>query len=454
MSIVKKNAVLLGLALVLVVASLVMLWPPAERITMGLDIRGGLSVILTAQPDEGDALTADVMNRVETIVRNRVDGLGVREASVQRQGEDSLLIQIPGIDDPQEALNLLGEAGRLEFVDVASITDVAAQTALAVGDEDVRLAPGTYKVIEVDGVTLTGEVIRDASVGRGETNEVVVNTTMSVEGARAWSAYTAGNIGKQVAIVLDGTVKSAPTIQSAIPTGQTQISGNFTVEEANMLRTILLSGSLPVQVVQSEARIVGPTLGQDSLEKGVLAAIIGLTLVAVYVIAFYRGLGVITALALVTFASFFLGILSIMSAAGVFALTLPGIAGVVLTIGLAADSSILINERFKEEVAAGRSIRLAADQGSRHGIRTSIDADLVTMVSAIVLYFVAIGPVRGFALTLMIGIVCDFIMMLIFKRPLIILLAPYMAKMPKLWGLKGPDAAEGAAAAKGGVAGA
>src|SRR5690606_4503391 len=147
-------------------------------------------------------------------------------------------------------------------------------------------------------------------------------------------------------------------------------------------------------------RVVGPTLGQDSLNKGVLAALIGLSIVALYVIVYYRGLGIITALALVTFATLFLGVLAMMSAAGVFSLTLPGIAGVVLTIGLAADSSILINERFKEEVHNGKSVKAAADSGSKHGIMTSIDADLVSLVSSVVLYLIAIGPVKGFALTL------------------------------------------------------
>lgn len=441
MNLKQKNLILLLIALAVVVGSWLLFWPPADKVSMGLDIRGGLSVILRAEPDDGQQLTPEMMDRAETIIRNRVDGLGVKEASVQLQGSDQLLIQIPDVDDPKAALKLLGETGKLEFVDVSSITDTAAVASLQAGEPDVKLKEGTYTTIEVDGVKLTGEVIKDASVGQDQqTGGIVVNTTMNSAGAKAWGSYTATHIGQQVAIVLDGIVKSAPVVNGAIINGDTQISGGFTAEEAKSLRTVLVSGSLPVTLVKDQTQIVGPTLGQDSLTKGVLAAIIGLSLVALYVIVYYRGLGLLTAGALITLASMFLGTLALMSAMGVFSLTLPGIAGIVLTIGLAADSSILINERFREEVANGKSIAAAADSGSRHGIATSIDADLVSLVSAIVLYFVAVGSVKGFALTLMIGIVCDIIMMLLFKRPFLILLVPVIEKAPKFWGLKMPEA--------------
>jgi preprotein translocase subunit SecD/SecD/SecF fusion protein len=200
--------------------------------------------------------------------------------------------------------------------------------------------------------------------------------------------------------------------------------------------------------------VVGPTLGQDSLRQGLFALALGMLLVCVYVIAFYRGLGVVTVGALAVFASMFLGILATLSAFGFFALTLPGIAGVVLTIGLAADSSILINERFQEEVRMGKTIRSAANSGSLHGLMTSVDADLVTLVSAAALYFIAIGPVKGFALTLMIGIFCDILMMLIFKRPLLMIMGESVfTKAPALWGVpKEQVVAPSAKGRKGGVA--
>lgn len=453
----QQNVLLLVITAVLLVGSWVMFWPPGSRITQGLDIQGGLSVILTAQETSDTPVTAAVMERAELIVINRVNGLGVREATVQRQGNDSLLIQIPGISDPEEALAVLGETGRLEFVDVSSITDSATVAALIANEPDVELTQGTYAPIQLDGVALTGGAIKSAAVAQNPTTaEIEVTLSMDAAGAKVWADYTSKNLGKQVAIVLDGVVKSAPQVQSAILDGQTAISGGFTADEAKRLKTVLETGALPVTLEPSESRVVGPTLGQDSLQRGLLAGLIGLGLVCVYVVVFYRGMGLITVGALLTFSSMFLGVLAVMSRLGVFALTLPGIAGVVLTIGIAADSSILILERVKEEIAAGKTIRSAANSGSKHGIMTSVDADLVTLVSAATLYFIAIGPVKGFALTLMIGIMCDIIMMLVFKRPSIMLLAEnLMPKAPRFWGIpRERDAAGTGANGKGGVAGA
>lgn len=445
----QKNILLLALTGILLVGSWVLFWPPAEKITQGLDIQGGLSVILTAEETTG-AVTAADMERAETVVRNRVDGLGVKEASIQRQGNDSILIQIPGIDNPQEALAVLGSTGQLEFVDVESITDSATKAAIIAGQDRVKLVEGTYVPF------LTGDKVTNATVSQNpQTAQIEVNVTMNAEGTKIWGDYTTRSVNKQVAIVLDRTVQSAPVVNEPILDGRTAISGTFTAEEAKNLKTVLETGALPVSLVPLESRIVGPTLGQDSLRQGVYAALIGLGLVCLYVLVFYRGLGLLTVGALLTFSSLFLGVLTLMSMAGLFALTLPGIAGIVLTIGLAADSSILILERFKEEVRMGKTVRSAASSGSTHGMMTSIDADLVTFVTALVLYLVAIGPVRGFALTLMIGIACDVAMMVIFKRPSLILLGEsVISKAPAFWGVpKEARAVPGAAAVKGGGAG-
>lgn len=453
----RLNPLLLGLTAILLVGSWLLFMPPGEKITQGLDLRGGLSVILTAQETTDTPVTGAMMDRAELIIINRVNGLGVKEATVQRQGNDSLLIQIPGAEDPQEALRTLGSTGQLEFVDVASINDTATLAAIATMNaqtevneaERPQLKEGTYQPF------MTGEVVTDASVSQNpQTAEIEVNVTMNSEGARTWGEYTAANIGKQVAIVLDGRVQSAPSIREPIMDGRTAISGNFTAEEAKRLQTVLQTGALPVSLAPSEARTVGPTLGQDSLRQGLIAVVFGLGLVALYVLVFYRGLGLLTVGALVIFASLFLGILALMSRMGVFALTLPGIAGVVLTIGLAADSSILILERFKEEVRLGKTIRSAASSGSKHGMMTSIDADLVTLVSAAALYTIAIGPVKGFALTLMLGILCDILMMLIYKRPALMLLAEStIGKAPAFWGVpKERERTTGSQAQKGGAA--
>lgn len=425
----QQNILLLAITAVLVVASLALLWPPQQKITQGLDIRGGLSVILTAESTS--TVSADDMQRAETIIRSRVDGLGVREASIQRQGSNSILVQIPGIKDPQQALEALGSTGQLEFVAVESIEDSAAVAALQTGQDGVQLTKGTYKPF------LTGEVITQATIGQNpNTGEITVNLTMNQAGTKTWGEYTTASIGKQVAIVLDGRVQSAPTVQSAITDGRTEITGNFTAESAKQLKTVLETGALPVTLIFSESRVVGPTLGQDSLRKGLTALAVGMALVALYMLIIYRGLGILAVAAMAVFGILFMGILAVLSRFGMFSLTLPGIAGVVLTVGMAADSSVLILERFREEIRMGKTIRSAANSGSRHGIMTSIDADLVTLVSGLALYVAAIGPVKGFAFTLMLGVACDFAMMLMFKRPLIMLMAePFLSKAPVFWGL-------------------
>ncbi len=432
----QKAVIALVVGLVLVVGSWALFWPPDAKITQGLDIQGGLSVILTAQETTTTAVTAAVMNRAELIVNNRVNKLGASDASIQKQGNDSILVQLPGIKNAEEALNVLGSTGQLEFVDVETIADTATVAAIQEGRQDVVLVPGTYTPL------MTGEVVTNASVGTDPTtNKIVVNVSMNNKGRDTWGDYTTSHVGKQVAVVLDGKVQSAPTVNEPITDGQTQISGDFTPAEAKNLKTVLETGALPVTLKFSDSRVVGPTLGQQSLRAGVLAALAGVALVAIYLLFFYRGLGLLSWLSILGFASIFLGLLALLSTFGWFALSLPGIAGVVLTIGLAADSSILINERLREEVWMGKTIRSAAVSSTRHAIGTSIDADLVTLVSALVLYLVAIGPVRGFALTLMLGIMCDVIMMLLIKRPLIILLSEgAMTKAPGFFGLKRGEA--------------
>jgi len=446
----QRNYLLLAIVAVLVIGSWALFMPPAQKITQGLDIRGGLSVILTAKPAPGQQLKSSDMDRAELIVRNRIDKLGASETSIQRQGNDSILVQIPGIKNAEEALKILGSTGQLEFVDVASITDSATVAALSGNNaEGTRLIPGTYKPF------MTGEVVKSASVGQNSTTaKIEVSLTMDAAGTKKWAEYTTANVGKQVAIVLDGVVKSAPVVNEPITGGQTAISGSFTAEEAKNLKTVLETGALPVTLEPVETRVVGPTLGQDSLRQGVFAVLLGIAIVAVYLVAFYRGLGLLSVTALIVFASIFMGILALLSQFGLFALSLPGIAGIVLTIGLAADSSILMNERFKEELRLGRTIRSAASSSTKHAIGTSVDADLVTFVSALVLFVVAIGPVKGFALTLMIGIGCDITMMLMYKRPMIMLLAENtMGKAPGFWGLpKDVVSARTTAVKKGGAA--
>jgi len=426
----QKNLLAIAAVIVLTLIAVWQFWPLDTQIRQGLDIQGGMSVILSAVDTSETPVTDDAMDRAELIVRNRVDALGVSEASIQRQGVDAILVQLPGISDPDEALETLGSTGQLEFVDAASIVT----TGLV--EQGTALEPGSYEPF------LTGEVITGAQASiEPNTNKFVVNVQFDKDGSGIWGEYTSTHIGKQIAIVLDGVVQSAPVVRDAILDGNTQISGSFTAEEAKRLTTVLETGALPVSLEFSESRVVGPTLGQDSLKKGLIAALIGLGLVALFMALYYRGLGVIAWFSLMIFGSLFMGVLAVLSDMGAFALSLPGIAGIVLTIGLAADSSILIFERLKEEVRMGKSLRSAAKNGTKHAILTSLDADLVTLVSALVLYAVAIGPVRGFAFTLSLGVVCDIIVMTLFTRTAVIFFAESgLSEKPSLFGLRGGEA--------------
>lgn len=420
---------------VLLVACAVGFTPLGERITQGLDIRGGVSVIMAASKPDGSAPTADEMATATSIVQSRVNSLGASETSVQQQGTNSILIQIPGATDAQAAIQTIGQTGKLEFVRMDEIGDADALAKLNAGSEGVRLEEGSYTAF-LDGSHISSTAVAQSS--SSATGGYVVNLSLDPEGSAAFADVTrelAPHKGR-IAIVLDGVVNSAPAVQSEITGGQVSISGNFTLEQAKSLKTVLDSGSLPVTLTYSESRVVGPTLGQDSLSKGVVAIAVGVAAVVVYLFLFYRGLGILTMGSLTVFALLYLGLLALLSHFGAFALTLPGLAGMVLTTGSAADSSILVLERFREEVRMGRSIKNAAVSGARHGILTSLDADAVTLVTALALFLVAVGPVKGFGLTLALGIACDVVTMLCFKAPALRLLAlGPIQRHPGFWGI-------------------
>ena len=425
---------LIGLAAILV-ACIVSFMPPAERITQGLDIRGGVSVILTASKPDGSMVSADDMATATAIVQNRVNALGASETSVQQQGTNSILVQIPGATDADTAVQTIGRTGHLEFVRLDAIGDADALVKLQAGKHDVELKQGTYTPF-MDGSSIKSSAVAQASASA--TGAYAVNVSLDSAGSKVFAEVTeelAPTHG-QIAIVLDGIVNSAPAVQSVISDGNVSITGNFTLEEAKSLKTVLDSGSLPVTLSYSESRVVGPTLGQDSLREGVMAIGVGAIIVIAYLFWFYQGLGLLTLGSLAVFGIIYLGLLSLLSRMGAFALTLPGLAGVVLTTGSAADSSILVLERFREEIRMGRSVRNAAIGGTKEGISTSLDADAVQLVTALALFFMAVGPVKGFGLTTALGILCDLVTMFLFKAPALRLLGNGTIQAhPKFWGV-------------------
>ncbi|MDO5044167.1 MAG: protein translocase subunit SecD [Coriobacteriia bacterium] len=431
----KRHKITMVVLLIILVLCAVAFTPIGEKITQGLDLQGGVSVIMSASKPDGSEVSAEEMSQATAIVENRVNSLGASEATVQKSGATSILVQIPGATNPEEALETIGRTGFLEFVDIDVIN------ALNVGTPNLELKQGTYEAF------MTGGNIENVSIGQESQGSpyYAVNLRLDAEGSQIFKQKTAelAPLKGRIAIVLDGVINSAPTVQNVIPDGRVSITGGYSVEGAQQMKTILDSGSLPVNLNYSESRVVGPTLGQASLQQGLIAIAVGFAIVIIYLFIFYQGLGILTMGSLAVFAIVYLGILAALSQMGVFALSLPGIAGIVLTIGMAADSSILVLERFREELRMGHSIKTAAANGARHGIGTSIDADIVSLVSALSLFFIAVGPVKGFGLTLALGILCDIVTMFLFKLPALNLLAHFaIPKHPKFWGIAS-DVAEG-----------
>lgn len=451
----RRNVWLLIITTLLIVASVFLFTPPQEKINQGLDIQGGLSVVLTAKGEDGQAVSNEDMEKSRAIIESRVNALGASEAVVQVQGTDQILVQIPGLTNTEDALDTIGKTGKLEFARLDSFTDEDVKTKIENGqyggegvitdefgnsfpsgtEEHLEVAEGTYTPL------VTGSNITNVSIGKeSETSaDYAVNVKLDSEGAAAFAEATkdlAPSKGK-IVIILDNEVQSAPAVQSEIPNGEVSITGGYTLDGAKALQTVLESGSLPVSFEYAQSQTVGPTLGQDALASGVLVAAVGLAVVLLYLLVFYRGLGLVAAAMMAVFGVFYLGLLALLSRFGLFSLSLAGIAGIVLTIGMAADASILVLERVREEVRMGRSVRAASITGVRHGISTAIDADLVTLVSALTLFFLASASVKGFGLTLALGIACNVVAMLVFMMPLIRLLAPRaIAKHPGFWDVK------------------
>jgi len=339
------------------------------------------------------------------IIERRVNELGTVEPLIQRQGVDRVLVQVPGLQDPSRLKQLLGTTAKLTFrlVDMS----MSAQDALATRpppDSEVlyegKTDPKTPVLVQKQ-VLVSGEELTDAQPGFDQrTGEPIVTFRFNTAGARKFAQVTQENVGRPFAIVLDNEVISAPVIREPIIGGSGQISGNFTVESANDLAILLRAGALPAPLTIIEERTVGPGLGQDSIQKGKFAAYIGSALVIVFMFVTYGLFGLFANIAVAVNVAMIFGILSLLNAT----LTLPGIAGIVLTVGIAVDSNVLIYERIREEVRAGRSAIQALDAGFSRALATILDSNITTFIAAAVLFFIGTGPVRGFAVTLGIGI--------------------------------------------------
>ncbi len=329
------------------------------------------------------------------VLRRRIDALGTTEPNIQRQGADRILVQVPGLQDPERLKALLGETAQLEFRFLANP-----------GDSDVIQLPlreAGGELVDVERrVIVSGEDLIDAQPSFDQqTNQPIVTFRFNVSGAQRFGEATTRNVGRQLAIVLDEEVISAPRVQSPITGGAGQITGNFSVQEVNDLAVLLRSGALPATLTIVEERTVGPGLGADSIRAGTMAALLGAALVVAFIISAYGFFGIMATLALSVNMILLFGLLSVLGAT----LTLPGIAGIVLTLGMAVDSNVLIYERVREEERVGRSPIQALDTGFSRALGTILDANITTLIAAGILFFLGTGPVRGFAVTLSLGIV-------------------------------------------------
>ncbi len=370
-------------------------WYADNQLTLGLDLRGGSHLLLEVDtrnilPEEN---LDDVVERSLEVVRRRLDETGLVEPTITRQGQDAILIQLPGVNDPAHIRQLLGTTAVMSFHWLADEGSPAVMRLP--GDDNTG-----YYLVERD-VALEGKHIRDARMAFSQNSgEPVVNFSLDREGGREFGRMTTANIGRPLAIVLDGEVLTAPVIRSAITGGSGEISGNFTSREAHDLALMLRAGALPVPLNVIEERTVGPDLGSDAIAMGVTTGLLGAALVLAFMLALYGRWGLIACLGLSVNLGLLFGVLSTLGAT----LTLPGIAGIILSIGMAVDANILINERIREETRQGANAWNALDAGFKKAFATILDSNITTLIAIGLLFMFGTGPIRGFAVTIAIGL--------------------------------------------------
>lgn len=398
----KNTSIIVVLIVTLVLGTLTYLLrdPIKDNLTLGLDLQGGLHVALQAKEKPGQEITEDTLNKSIGVLRERVDSLGVTEPVLYPQGKDRIVVELAGVKDPEQAVDIIKNTAQLEFWD------------------------------EQGNVLVTGENLKDAQASPNQDGTFAVSLEFDKKGAKLFADATQRNLGRPIAIVIDGNIISAPTVQSHITNGNAQITGQFTSEEANNLAVLLRSGALPVSFEIMEKRTVGPTLGADSLSKSVKASVVGLIAIFIFMLGYYRLPGLIADLSLFVYGILVLGTMALLGSV----LTLPGIAGFALSIGMAVDANVIIYERVKEEMRNGKTIKSAIDSGFKRAYWTIFDSNLTTLITAGVLMYFGSGPIKGFAVTLSIGIIASMLVALTFARYMMMLFANITSNQ-KMYGI-------------------
>lgn len=366
---------LLVIVAVIIGAFFAFVTPLAYSIRQGLDLQGGTHVVLEAEDTPEAKVNDDAMERVVRIIEKRVNELGLTEPIIQRQGARRIIVELPGIKDPDKAIQVIGKTAMLEFKDEAGNT------------------------------VLTGTDLKDAKEQTDQQGQNLVALDFSEEGGQKFADLTMRNVGRRISILLDGEVLTSPNVKEPITGGKAVITGSRTLEEAHNLAILLRSGALPVKVNIIETRTVGPTLGQDSKDKSEFAFAIGIAAVLIFMLLFYRLSGFIADISLMAYVVMLLAALKFLDAT----LTLPGVAGIILSIGMAVDANVLIFEHFKEEYRQGKTLRAAMNAGFKRAFTTIFDSNITTIIAAIVLFMFGTGSIRGFAITLGLGVVLSML---------------------------------------------
>lgn len=462
MSKVKRDAAILVLVAILLGIFAWRAFPLGERTNLGLDLQGGLSVILQAQPTKAhETITSDDMDRAVKIIQDRVNKLGAAEPEIQRQGDDKISVQLPGIKNPDQALSIIGQTASLEFFDVkefGTAYSTEADALKAAGAATINEVPAGTEVIhwtaEADNPNLkdewfvvkteapvTGADLKDAGWSfEGNTNKPKVDMEFTDAGAKKFAditqkladRYKLLGTSQKLAIVLDGEVKSAPQVTNPIPDGNAEITGTFTVDEVKSLSLVLKTGALPIPLQAVSNNSIGAILGRSALNQALIAGMIGLLLVMVFMVAYYRLPGLVASVALIIYGVLFIGLLNVIGVT----MTLPGIAGMILTMGMAVDANVLIFARMRDEVAAGKTVGAATAAGFKKALRAVVDCNVTTIITAVVLFWAATGAIKGFALTLGIGVALSMFTAVLVSRSMLQLLSGWRPfRSPKLLGL-------------------
>ena len=376
-------------------------------------------IVLTPTPSGSAQALKDAMGVARDVVRRRIDPSGTKEITVITEGGNRILVEVPGVEDPEALKKLIGQTARLEFklVDLSASMQDAQQGRAPPGSQVLPMADGSGVIVVKRRVMVSGDQLTDAKQSFDQDGRPDIDITFNTAGARRFARATQENVNKPFAIILDDKVLSAPNINEPILGGRANITGNFTVQSAHDLAVSLASGKLPVKLNVIEERTVSAELGQDSIHKGAIAAVVSVLCVIVFMLVTYGRFGVYANIALVVNAFLILGIMAVFNAT----LTLPGIAGFILTIGAAVDANVLINERIREEIRRGRRLLDAVETGYREAFRAIFDANVTHVISAAIMAYFGSGPVRGFAVVLMIGVVTSVFTAVYFTRMLVAL---------------------------------